>query len=54
MGKGKDYSLGRVHFLYLIYYEQLKKKNFVACVRERTIPAKRLLLVGQGSINFCG
>jgi hypothetical protein len=31
----------------------LKKKNFVAIVRERTIPTERKPLVGEVSANFC-
>jgi hypothetical protein len=29
-------------------------KNSVALVRERTVPTKRPLLVGEVSANFCG
>jgi hypothetical protein len=34
--------------------ENLLKPNFVAWVRDRTIPTKRPPLVGEVSANFCG
>jgi hypothetical protein len=32
----------------------IPEKNSVACVRKRTIPTERPLLVGEVSANFCG
>ena len=40
--------------LIAVALKQRKKKNSVALVRERTIPAERPPPVGEVSANFCG
>ena len=35
-------------------FAQVHEKNFVALVRERTIPTERPPPVGEVSANFCG
>jgi hypothetical protein len=35
-------------------YGLILKKNSVALVRDRTIPAERLPFVGEVKANFCG
>jgi hypothetical protein len=35
-------------------FKDLKKRNSVALVRERTIPTEQPPLIGEVSANFCG
>jgi hypothetical protein len=50
--------LGNVKLVYATKITMLNyceiKKNFLALVREQTIPTERLPLVGEVSANFCG
>ena len=39
---------------FFLYWEMFETNNFVALVRERTIPTERPPPVGEVSANFCG